>query len=245
MASTERWQRAQQYEQGFWATRAVEIAAGRDQHDWYKWRADQIATKLRELGYATLADGTARVLEIGSGPTGVVRYFPARERIAVDPLNDFYAADPNLSAFRDPAVQYVTGVGEELARADGSVDLVIMENCIDHTRDVDQVLREIERVLRPGGVLYLTVNCRSAVGFGVHRLISALRIDAGHPHTFTLGKVRRMLNRPKLRTLSVHSDSLFDAWKADLTSPKPRDKVKALLGVSEYLATAYSERSST
>jgi SAM-dependent methyltransferase len=182
------------------------------------------------------------VLEIGSGPIGVVRYFAASERVAVDPLNDFYGSDPNLSALRTTDVQYVTGVGEELVRPDASVDLVIMENCIDHTRDVGQVLSEIERVLRPGGVLYLTVNCRSIVGFGVHRLLSTLSIDAGHPHTFTIGKLRRILDRPRLRTLSVQGDSLFEAWKADLTSSKNRDKLKAVLQVSEYLATAYVER---
>lgn len=242
MATAERWRVAQEYEQGFWASMAADIAAGKERHDWYKWRAEQVAERLRELGFSRLTDGSARVLEIGSGPTGVVRFFPAAERVAVDPLNDFYAADTNLSALRTNDVQYVTGVGEELARADASVDLVIMENCIDHTRDVDLVLSEIERVLRPGGVLYLTVNCRSLAGFAVHRLISSLNIDAGHPHTFTYGKLVRTLSRPKLASRSIQRDSLMSAWLNDLKSPKGRDKVKALLGVSEYLATAYSER---
>ncbi|HWC75712.1 MAG TPA: hypothetical protein VG454_17430, partial [Gemmatimonadales bacterium] len=93
MVSPARWHRAQQYERSYWASLASRIAAGSEsQLDWYRWRADQLVTRLRTIGLARLTDGTARVVEVGSGPIGVVGFFPAAERVAIDPLDPYYAA---------------------------------------------------------------------------------------------------------------------------------------------------------
>ncbi len=243
MVSSDRWRRAQEYERGYWEGQAAEIARGQeDKLTFYEWRAGELARRLRESGFERLLDGSADVVEIGSGPIGVVSFFRGASRVAVDPLESFYGTNPELSALRDPGVQYRNGVGEELPVDDGSADLVIMENCIDHTRDVDQVMREISRVLRPGGVLHLTVNCRIPPGFVMHRLLSRLAIDAGHPHTFTAGKARALVTgRPDFRLARFERGSFLQALKEDIGG-SPRARAKALLGVSEFVVGLLAER---
>ena len=87
MVTQERWKRAQAYESGYWdrAEKADEVAA--QAPAWYGWRAERLVEELRATELFRLVDGSARVIEVGSGPVGVAKYFPARIRVAVDPLD--------------------------------------------------------------------------------------------------------------------------------------------------------------
>ena len=245
MVTLDRWQTAQAYERGFWRGVAGQIADGSlSQLDWYGWRADQLAAWLRGLGQGALLDGEGSVVEIGSGPIGISPYLPARARIAVDPLADFYGANEALVALRDPAVSYRQGVGESLPCDGASCDLAVMENCIDHVRDVHAVMEEIRRVLRPDGVLYLTVNCRTWWGFGVHRVLSRLRLDPGHPHTFTRRRLETLLRAHGFELLDLRAGSYAEAAREDLCGPSLRARLKGILGTSEFLVSAVARRGS-
>src|SRR5712691_12707612 len=148
MVSLARWQRAQQYERGYWESLASRIATGSvSQLEWYRWRAEQLQLRLHSVGLGHLADGGARVIEIGSGPVGVVGFFPAVERVAVDPLEPHYVANPTLTALREPTVQYRGGAAEALPCESGRYDLAIIENCIDHLRDARTAMSELRRAL--------------------------------------------------------------------------------------------------
>ncbi|HYT83150.1 MAG TPA: methyltransferase domain-containing protein [Gemmatimonadales bacterium] len=242
MVSPARWQRAQRYERGYWESLATRIADGSvSQLDWYRWRAEQLVLRLRSLYLEHLTDGRARVVEVGSGPVGVVGFFPASERVAIDPLEPYYAGNATLTALRDPAVEYRQGSAEALPCESERYDLVIMENCIDHVRDVQAAMRELRRVLSTAGTLYLTVNCRTPWGFVVHRVLSRLRVDAGHPHTFTPRRAQRLLRDHGFRTLHVEVGSYADARRADLAAAEPRARLKALLGISEFVVSAVAQ----
>lgn len=57
------------------------------------------------------------------------------------------------------AIDYYVGSGERLPFADASFDYVSCCDVLEHVQDVDAVLAEISRVLKPGGLfLYDTVN---------------------------------------------------------------------------------------
>jgi SAM-dependent methyltransferase len=243
MVTSDRWKRAQDYEAGYWDRRekAAEVAA--QAPAWYGWRAEQLAQHLREAGFAPLADGSARILEVGSCPVGVARYFPARIRVAVDPLDRVYASNPGLAAHRSPEVTYVEGRGEALPCADAAFDLVIIENCIDHVQNMDAVMRELRRVLAPAGLLYLTVNCRAPMGYWVHRVLSRLRIDPGHPHTFTPERINRLFARHGYRVAHRWNQQEYaESRAADWRSASAKDRLKALLGVSEFAVAAFGVR---
>ena len=243
MVTVDRWQAAQEYERSYWENFAHQIADGSvSQMDWYKWRADNLAERLAELGRRDLVGGQARVIEVGCGPIGVAGFYPAAERVAVDPLEDFYGKNEVLTALRNPAVQYRKGVGEALPAESGHFDLAIIENCIDHVHDMQGVMTELTRVLRPGGVLYLTVNCRTKLGFVVHRALSRLRIDPGHPHTFTPPRVGQLMESHGFQVLGTSVESYLKALKEDITSPQTRAKMKAVLGISEFVTTAFGQK---
>lgn len=56
-------------------------------------------------------------------------------------------------------IDYYVGTGEQLPFADASFDYVSCCDVLEHVRDVDAVLAQISRVLRPGGTFfYDTVN---------------------------------------------------------------------------------------
>lgn len=242
MVSPARWQSAQRYERGFWESLAARIADGSgSQLEWYRWRAEQLALKLRSLGLEQLTEGRARVLEVGSGPVGVVGFFPAAERLAIDPLEPYYASNATLTALRNPLVAYRQGSAEALPCQSARYDLVIMENCIDHVRDVTGAMREIKRALSPSGTLYFTVNCRTKWGFMVHRALSRLRVDAGHPHTFTSHRAQQLLRDNGFKTLQFEVGSYEVARRADLVAPERRARLKGFLGISEFVVSAVAQ----
>jgi SAM-dependent methyltransferase len=242
MVSAVRWQRAQQYERSYWESLAARIVTGSaSQLEWYRWRADQLALRLRQLGLGSLTEGAARVIEVGSGPIGVVGFFPGAERIAIDPLEPYYRNNPTLAALRNRGVEYRQGSVEALPCESRYYDLAIMENCIDHVRDVTAAIHELKRVLTVTGTLYLTVNCRTRWGFLMHRALSRLRVDAGHPHTFTPRSAQALLNQGGFRVLQVAVGSYAEARREDLAAPGFRSRLKALLGVSEFLFSAVAQ----
>ncbi len=242
MVSPARWQRAQQYERGFWESLAARIVDGSvSQLDWYRWRADQLVLRLRSLGLGALTEGRARVIEVGGGPVGVVGVFPAAERVAVDPLEPYYATNPALTALRQPTVQYRGGAVEALPCESAHYDLAIIENCIDHVRDVRAAMRELRRVLRAAGSLYLMVNCRTPWGFVVHRALSNLRVDPGHPHTFTPPRLRELVRDQGFTPLQFETESRVLARRDQRAASVLRASVKALLGVSEFAVTVVAQ----
>ena len=57
------------------------------------------------------------------------------------------------------SIDYRVGTGEHLPVADGAVDIVLCVDVLEHVRDLDAVISEIRRVLKPGGLfLFDTIN---------------------------------------------------------------------------------------
>jgi hypothetical protein len=102
-------------------------------------------------------------------------------------------------------------------------------------------MQELKRALTDNGTLYFTVNCRTHWGFLMHRALSRLRIDAGHPHTFTARRAQRLLQGHGFRMLQFEVGSYAEARRADLTAPDLRTRFKGVLGVSEFLASAVAQ----
>lgn len=54
-------------------------------------------------------------------------------------------------------VSFIRGIAEELPLKENSVDLVVSKTVLEHVRDVEKSLQEVDRVLKPGGFFYLEV----------------------------------------------------------------------------------------
>ncbi len=102
-----------------------------------------------------------RALEVGCGGGLLAEEF-ARLGLAVtgvDPSEPSLATARAHAAQSGLAIDYRTGVGEQLEFADASFKIVFCCDVLEHVRDLQQVIAEIARVLTPGGVfLYDTIN---------------------------------------------------------------------------------------
>ena len=99
---------------------------------------------------------------------------------------------------RLPQLEYRQGRAEALPVADGSIDLVVSFETLEHVRDLDGVLREIHRVLAPSGQFLLSTpnaldSCFPAGWLGSHRRRPGNQF---HVREYTLRELRRAL-RPR------------------------------------------------
>ena len=228
-----RWQKAQEYERGFWQRLGESIEVGTTgQLDWYRWRAARLEELLARVPGWTPTAG--KVLEIGSGPIGIVNFLEWGERYAIDPLESFYRQQPSLVKLRTSGATYLAGSGERLPLEDESCGLVIIDNVIDHTFAPETILTEISRVLEPSGRLYLSVNVHTRWGAFLHNLLAVLRIDKGHPYTFTSETLRQMLGRGGFTALLEEIGSYTEARQTDRRSRHLTDRIKGYTGLSEF-----------
>ncbi len=97
-----------------------------------------------------------KVLEIGCGPMVPIMQFTECQRYALDPLMDVYRASGwPLEAYE---ATLIPAKAEDIPYADGFFDAVISVNALDHVDDFARTAREMQRVLRTNGGLYLEVE---------------------------------------------------------------------------------------
>ena len=102
----------------------------------------------------------ARVLDVGCGTGELLRRlrakFPDAKLAGIDPVDEMLAvAKEKLSGREDLRVGYA----DSLPWGNGSFDVVVSCNMFHYITHPIEALREMHRVLRPGGVLVLTDWC--------------------------------------------------------------------------------------
>ncbi len=97
------------------------------------------------------------VLDLGCGRGGVVELFWRDVKLAAGLDPD----EPSLAERRTRGMPVVAGRGEHLPFAGEAFDLVVCVWVLEHLRTPESVLREVHRVLRPGGhFVFVTPNVR-------------------------------------------------------------------------------------
>jgi ubiquinone/menaquinone biosynthesis C-methylase UbiE len=242
MNSTKRWKIAQAGEKRYWQEKSKNIENNSASAFKYcESSAKTLKNLLKKLGLGDYTNEQKKILEIGCGPVGIISYYPGVQKFGIDPLNSFYEKNYNLVEIRKSDVVYSEGIAEELQFGNNNFDLIIIKNCIDHVKDIDKAMDEIYRVLSKDGLLYLTVNCRTKIGYFMHRAISKCRIDKSHPHTFTINKTRNIIEAHSLKIIYMDTYSNYrNAFKADIKSKELQNILKAVSGVSEYLVRTVS-----
>ncbi len=168
--STNRWRDAQQAETEFWqgvyrdpVITARALASQVDAASWILRRVDGGGLPAGEM------------LEVGIGPLGVgVAQFltPAPRVVGVDPLplrriEDLLLPQPLLDAVaccRAAGYEHRQARGEETGLETGRFGLVLISNALDHAQSPLAVLREARRVLRDGGLLFVSCDGFSLAG---------------------------------------------------------------------------------
>lgn len=113
-----------------------------------------------KLMLETLPFDGARVLELGCGRAEKTRLLAetGRVREIVATEVDVIQHTKNLQTADLPMVRFAHGGAEAIPAADASVDIVLMFKSLHHVPVplMDQALTEIARVLRPGGVAWIS-----------------------------------------------------------------------------------------
>jgi 2-polyprenyl-6-hydroxyphenyl methylase/3-demethylubiquinone-9 3-methyltransferase len=102
-----------------------------------------------------------RALDIGCGGGFLTEEFAALgcRVTGVDPSPVSIGAARAHAAGRGLHIDYRTGAGEELPFPDAAFDVACCSDVLEHVSDLDRVISETARVLRPGGVyLFDTFN---------------------------------------------------------------------------------------
>jgi SAM-dependent methyltransferase len=232
MTNFKRWRKAQEYERRHWQQVAENIASKQVDLDWYAWKVRQLQKKfLSKIPHINIEE--ENILEIGSGPVGIIAFLGGKRRCAIDPLTNFFEKNPILTRRRDKNVEYFQGNGESLPFGDGDFSFVIIDNVIDHTDSPGDVLKEIFRVLAPGGYLYLMVNVHTRWGIIIRHLMEMFLIDTGHPHSYTQISARQLVNSTGFDICHEEIADHKKARQAELRLGHFRSKLKVIFGISD------------
>ena len=101
------------------------------------------------------------VLDLGCAGGFMAEAIAARggNVIGIDPAAGAIAAARHHAKSAGLQIAYDVGVGEKLPYADVSFDAVVCVDVLEHVADLSQVLAQVARVLRPGGMfLFDTIN---------------------------------------------------------------------------------------
>lgn len=116
------------------------------------------------------------------------------------------------------------GYAEVLPFADAVFDVVISRYSAHHWHDVGQALREVKRVLKPGGV-FIMMDVMSP-GHPVRDIwlqtVEALR-DTSHVRNYSSGEWLALVNEAGLITRTLTTDKLpleFSSWVARMRTPQ-------------------------
>jgi SAM-dependent methyltransferase len=136
--------------------------------DWQR-RGDDLNAQIERVKFAEHVGSGDTVVDFGCGSAAVVASLPARERIGIE---------PNPPARRAGEGRGVRMVASTRELDDGIADVVISNHALEHTLAPLDELRELHRVLRPGGrlVLWLPLD-----DWRMHRRV---REDENH-HLYT------------------------------------------------------------
>jgi ubiquinone/menaquinone biosynthesis C-methylase UbiE len=111
-----------------------------------------------------LLDGIAgRVIEVGAGTGANFLHYPpaVAELVAVEPERYLRSLAQQAAAEVTVPVAVVDGTADRLPGEDGSFDAAVVSLVLCSVPDQGTALREIRRVLRPGGRLYFWEHVRA------------------------------------------------------------------------------------
>lgn len=140
---------------------------------------------------------SSKILEVGCGAGSFIRALKM-ERSGLDCFGTDVSEQAIAAARADAGVEYLVCAEDSLPYSDGYFDAVFFTDVLEHVRDPRKFLSEINRVLKPCGLLYGYVPCEGDSTSFWNKLEKAgLKNDltrkyAGHINFFDRKEVSKM-----------------------------------------------------
>jgi 2-polyprenyl-6-hydroxyphenyl methylase / 3-demethylubiquinone-9 3-methyltransferase len=152
--------------------------------------------------YVPTWDGV-RVLDVGCGGGFTAEFLASRgaSMVGIDPSAALIDTAREHARQSGLEIDYDSGVAEQLPYDDASFGVVTCVDVLEHVDDVGRVIKEIHRVLKPGGVFcFDTINrtwrSRIVMIWLAERVLRAIPVGAHDWRKFiTLDEVRAYLSQ--------------------------------------------------
>ena len=162
-----------------------------------------------------------RVLDIGCGPG---HFLEMCRRAGWQPVGVELSAQA-CAAARAQGLDVAQGSLQQAAFADGEFDVVTLWNVLDHmTQPLDE-MREVHRILKPGGLVLVRVPNAAfhrLVKAAVRRLNSLMNLNMADKTTFKMctfsgASARRLFDRAGFRQVRIDNSAMSDInpWSID------------------------------
>ncbi|PLR29393.1 class I SAM-dependent methyltransferase [Chimaeribacter arupi] len=182
---------------------------------------------LQRLARRLAAHPQASVLDIGcgAGHASFVAAGQVAQVTAYDLSGEMLAVVAQAANARQlENIRVVQGAAESLPFADGEFDVVISRYSAHHWHDVGQALREVRRVLKPGGkVIVMDVVSPGHPVLDIHlQTVEVLR-DTSHVRNYSGGEWLTLFNAAGLGIKKVTRGRLaleFSSWITRMRTPE-------------------------
>lgn len=172
------------------------------------------APRLPRLLERHLPDGPLALADLGCGDGPLFRALS--ERGFITPARPVFAVDleparlARVSA-RFPWIETVIAPADAVAEiGDDSLDVVSSTMVLEHVPDERRFLREIERVLRPGGRAYVTTVFKKPWAWYFRRRDGETVLDPSHLREYTdLGAFRDLMTTGGLQIVALRRKQLW------------------------------------
>lgn len=195
--SRHRWQLSQRHELRRWRDASVL------EHASAQLRASYLPFLQR---YTRHLPADAEILEIGCGPVCLSQLIDRGNKTYLDPLlDDFRRAYPG----KLPEGKYLTAMAEEIPSPAHSFDCIVCLNTLGYVLNPELVLNEMERVLKPTGVIIIGMTLFSGLEARWQYLLRHCWPSLGpegRPYCYAHAGMRRSL----ARHFEVHVDRPVD-----------------------------------
>lgn len=189
-----------------------------------------------ELQAALAAQPRARVLDLGCGAGHVAFHLAplAAEVVACDLSAQMLDVVASTAAARGlDNIRTVHGAAERLPFADGEFGFVASRYSAHHWSDVGQALREVRRVLRPGGsAAFIDVIAPGTPLLDTHLQAVELLRDTSHVRDYSAAEWLRLAGEAGLQVQRLQRQRLrleFASWVERMRTPEPlRQAIRAL-----------------
>ena len=167
------------------------------------------------------------VLDVGCGEGYLLRKAARRASLALG----VDVAESRLRATRGGPIELAVADAQRLPFADASFDRIICTETLEHVADAQLALREVARVLRPGGRLAVSVPhflCEAIL----YRLIRGyMEFPGGHRRVFTPQTLNRALAQAGLQPYAGYLRDSLEAtyWVLLSLLSRPPRRLDGLL----------------